>query len=73
MKKSSFCYNMAYRFLFLLLLFSLAGCKKADASEPDNDLSFVFDENGEYLGFQKAEDISTEDAKENEYVVFKDG
>lgn len=73
MKKSKFLHYTAYHILFLLLLFSLAGCKKEDASGPENNLSFIFDENGEYLGFQKTEDISAEDAEKNEYVVFKNG
>lgn len=71
MKKSKFLHRAVY-YMFLLLLFSLAGCKKEDAPEPDNDLSFLFDENGEYLGFQKTGDISAKDAEKNGYVVFKD-
>lgn len=73
MKKGKLLYHAVRYILLLLLLVLLAGCKKEDASEPDNDLSFLFDENGEYLGFQKIEDISAEDAAENGYVVFKDG
>lgn len=73
MNKNKFLYHAAYYILLLLLPVSLAGCKKEDAPNPDNDLRFLFDENGEYLGFQKIEDISAEDAEENGYVVFKDG
>lgn len=74
MKKSSIFCKTILHILSLLLLFSLTGCKKeAQPLGQDADLNFAFDENGEYLGFQKTENISPEEAAENGYVVFKDG